>query len=69
MVTKKDIRKLFDITQAEEEAEQLKEKALHEQEIEAEKKAQMLEYFVEHTKLHALIAAHRSAVGGYLVKG
>ncbi len=55
---KNDIKKLFDIAGLERKHEELRQKAANNEVIEAEKKAKMLEYALEHVDVTAFIAVH-----------
>ncbi|MEK6969272.1 MAG: hypothetical protein AABW48_02490 [Nanoarchaeota archaeon] len=60
MVSKKEVKELFDLAEVETREEELRRKALLNEEIEAEKKALMLEYVIEHLHPSALIAVHQT---------
>ena len=60
MVSKKEVKELFDLAEVETREEELRRKALLNEEIEAEKKALMLEYVIEHLHPSALIAVHKT---------
>ena len=60
MMRKKDVKKLFDLAQIEEREVELRRKALQNEELEAEQKAKMLEYTIEHLDPSALIAVHQT---------
>lgn len=60
MVSKKEIKELFDLAEVESREEELRRKAALNQEIEAERKALMLEYILEHLNPSALIAIHQT---------
>ena len=60
MVSRKEVKELFDLAEVEAREEELRRKASHNEQIEAEKKAQMLEYTIEHLHPDALIAVHQT---------
>ena len=60
MVKKQDIKKLFDLAEIEEREEQLRQKFLRKEELEAEQKERMIEYLIEHLNPKALIAVHQT---------
>ncbi len=60
MMKPKEIKELFDLAEVEAREEELRQKALYNEEIDAEKKAQMLEYTLEHLHPGALIAVHQT---------
>lgn len=60
MVSRKEVKELFDLAEAEAREEELRRKALYNEEIAAGQKAQMLEYAVEHLHPRALIAVHQT---------
>lgn len=55
---KKEIKQLFDLAEIERTREELRQKAANNEIIEAEKKAKMLEYVLEHLDVSAFIAVH-----------
>lgn len=60
MVSKKELKELFNLVEVEKREEELRRKALLNEEIEAGKKALMLEYVIEHLHPSALIAVHQT---------
>ncbi len=60
MAGRKEVQALFDLAEMEAQHEELRRKAIYNEEIEAEKKAQMLEYTIEHLRPGALIAVHQT---------
>lgn len=58
MYEKNDIKKLFDLAELESKQEKLRQKAINNEAIEAEQKAKMLEYVLEHVDVTAFIAVH-----------
>ncbi len=60
MAGRKEVKELFDLAVVEAREEELQEKAIRKEQIEAEKKALMLEYVVEHLPPDAFIAVHQT---------
>ena len=60
MVSRREVKELFNLAEAEAREEQLREKAIYKEQIEAERKALMLEYVVEHLPPDAFIAVHQT---------
>ena len=60
MITKQDVKTLFDLADIEEKEEQLRQKILRKEELEAEQKERMIEYLIEHLNPRALIAVHQT---------
>lgn len=58
MVTRKDVKELFDLAKIEEHEEELRRKAMREEALKDAQKAKMLEYFVEHMNPNILMAVH-----------
>src|SRR3989344_1245249 len=59
-VSRKEVRELFDLAAVEAREEELRKKAIYKEQIEAERKALMLEYVVEHLPPDAFIAVHQT---------
>ena len=60
MVSRKEVKELFDMAEVEAREEELRRKKLYNLELDAEEKAKMLEYTVEHLHPDALIAVHQT---------
>ncbi|MDO8655636.1 MAG: hypothetical protein Q7K45_00220 [Nanoarchaeota archaeon] len=60
MIGRKEVKELFNLAEVEIREEELRRKALYNEEIDAEHKAQMLEYTIEHLHPSALIAVHQT---------
>ncbi len=58
MVTRKDIKELFDLTKIAEHEDELRRKAMLKEAVEDAQKAKMLEYFVEYMNPNILMAIH-----------
>ncbi len=66
VVSRKEVKELFDLAEVEAQEEELRRKALYNEEIEVEQKAKMLEYALENLNSNSLIAVHQA---NYFPKG